>query len=128
MAAEPAGIESERHAAGERELPHVELRAVGTRPLEPGAHLVRGGATHQGVVERALVAVENDAVPAASAEADLPEPRRGGVLVAELERQQLAQARGAVSLDRHIAARLELQPVQRYLEAETPAVHGCRER
>ena len=128
VAAEAVGIEPERHAAGERELPHVELGAVGTRGLEPGAHLVRSGATHQGVVERALVAVENDAVPTAGADADLPEARRGGVLVAELERQQLTQAGGAVRLDRHVAARLELQPVQRYLEVEAPAVDGCRER
>jgi hypothetical protein len=72
VATEAAGIEPKRHAAGERELPHLKLRPVGTRTLEPGAHLVRSGPTHHGVVERALVAVENDAVPAASAEADRP--------------------------------------------------------
>ena len=84
MAAEPAGIELEWHPGRERELSHVELRAVGPRALEPGAHLVRGRATHRGVVERGLVPVENDAVPDAGADADLPEPRRGGVLLAEL--------------------------------------------
>ena len=128
MAAEPAGIELERHAGGKRELSHVELCAVGARVLEPGADLVRGGAAHDGVVERAPVAVENDAIPAAAADADLPEPRRGGVLLAELERQQLPQAGGAIALDRDVAAGLELQAVQRYLEGEAPAVDGGCER
>ena len=113
---------------GECELSHVELRAVGARTLEPGAHLLRGGATHQSVVERAPVAMEDDAIPAAGADADLPERRRGGVLVAELERQQLAQAGGAIALERDVATRLQLQPVQRHLEGEAPPVNGGRER
>ena len=92
VATEAAGIEPERHAGGERELPHVQLGAIGTRGLEPGPHPVRGGAAYDGVVERAPVAVENDTLPAAGADANLPEPRRSRVLVAELERQQLAQA------------------------------------
>ena len=44
-------------------------------------------------------------------------------LLVHLERQQLAQPCPAPGVERHVAARLQLQALQRGLEFEAPAVH-----
>ena len=128
MAAESGAVELERDSVGEGELAHREGRARRSRPLEPRRHLVGPGRSHGGVVERPAVSVEHRALPAAEANPHLRQAGTAGVVAAELQREQLAEPRAAVALDRHVAARLELEPVQRGLVRETAAVHRRGER
>ncbi len=128
VAAEAGRVEGERDAAGERELADVQGRALGARTLEPGAHLVRQRGAREGVMEGPAVAVEDDPLAAADPDPHLRQPGAGCVLAAHLERQDLAQAGRAAGVERHVAARLEVEAVQGRLEAEAGAVDRARER
>ncbi len=128
MPAEARGVELERHARRERELPDRQRGALRARPVEPGGHLVRPRRTHGRIVEWSPVPLEHRAVPAAEADPDLRQPRPGAIVAAELEREQLTQPVAAVALDHDVRAGLELQVVQRGLEREAPAVHRRGER
>ena len=135
MAAEAAGVERERHAGGEHQLPDLELSPPGRRLLEVGAHLLRRRGPNGRVVERRAVAVQDPALALGAANRDLRPVPAGvvsseleGMLLADAERHDLAEAALGALLERDVRAGLQREPVQRRLVREAAAVDRGRER
>ena len=118
----------ERDAAGQRQLADLQRRALGRGPLEPGARPRPAAPGARGASWKGR--------PSPSSTTPSPLPTRithlravgaGRVLAAHLQRQHLAQAGLAAPSSVDVAARLELEAVQRGLEAE-PACRRPRWR
>ena len=130
---EPAGVEPEAHARPEDELADVEGGAPRARPVEPPRDGLRVRPHDRGLVERAPVAVEDDAVAAGEGDAEVG---RVGDLLGDggdelrafdpggLDRVHLAEA----PVDRGVAAGLQHEVLDRALEREAPAVDRRRDR
>ena len=113
MSAKACGVEREWHAAGDRQFADLESDALGLRPLEPGGHLLLGRGSHERVVERAPVPLEQRSVPARDPDQDGARPvDRARLVLLHAKRQHLAEPDLAAGVDRHVTAGLELEPVQ----------------
>ena len=120
MAAEAARIERERDPGCERELADLELRAGGPDFVEPRRDLVGRRGAHAGIVEGRSLAREHHALAPAEPHVHVDGGAAAdGVLLLNREREHLAKPRGGAGvLDRHVGARLQLESMQRHLEAE----------
>ena len=113
MSAETCGVEREWHAGGYRQFADLEPDALGPRPLEPGGYLLLGRGSHERVVERAPVSLEQRAVPARDPDQNGARPvDRARLVLLHAKRQDLAEPDLAAGVDRHVTAGLELKPVQ----------------
>ena len=126
---EAARVEGEAHTRLEHELADVERGPLRSRALQPGHDRGLVCRLDRKVVERRTAVFEDDAVAAGKGN---PNVGRTGELRAhnrgklsslgrrELDCVDLTQP----SADRDVAAGLQLEPVNRALECETPAVYG----
>ena len=136
---EAAGIRPAGHISGLRQLAQPQLGVVPRAALEPGLHLRPGGDANQHIVKGRRVAFENRAFTARVLELDLCPGLLGAsrgagqhqlrVQPVELEGDDLAKPRRAVTLQHHVAANLQLQTIQGGLEREpAPVDRGSKRK
>ena len=123
MAAEAAGVEPELNTARERQLAYVQHGPLWADPAEPRADVVRRGRLHDRVVKWAPVSFQHHPVAGSEANAHLRQPRSGGVFGVHLQREHLPEPSRAAGVEAHVAARFELEAVQRRLEPEAAAIN-----
>ena len=138
MAPEAARVEREADAGRERQLADREPRARRRGALQPRRDLGRLGAPERAVVERRPGPVEHDAAAARAADVNL-RPRHAVALLRrqlelgplddlDVQVEHLAEQRAGVRLDHDVAADLEIEPVQRRLDAERAPVERGGDR
>ena len=133
---EAAGVERRRHAGLEQELADRQRRSRRPNRRQPLGHLGGLGGTRERIVERLAVAVEDDALAAdraqhhPSSQLQRPVAARdlGAIDSSQLERHDLAEPASVIGLEHDVPADLELEPVQRGLQLEAPAVDRRRKR
>ena len=134
---EAAGVECERYARGEHQLPDLEPGSPRGGLLEVDADLVGRRRPHRGVVERRAVAAQDPALALGAADHDLrPVCELAAVgrveleplLPADAERDDLAEPALGALLERDVRARLQRETVQRRLIGEAAPVDRGRER